>query len=1260
MRFAKPRWWAAIGAVAVLAVLTGCPPTARLEVLPAAVSFGADRAEVFITLRNLGKLPAAWTMEEVVRDNADAPWRAGEVAWFAADKADGTLGTELDRLTLTADRSLLTAGNYENAGIRVAGRNFSRIVPVSISVEPTLEVVPSRISLRPGTRTASFTVRNTGGSGLAWSVRFLDPGAAPEASVPLPADMTATPNPGTTAVGGQTRVELNWTVDRGDFRILVDSPGGQAVVQVVFGAALPGLEVTPENLTLYYQNSSGSAAPSQPASKLYIKNIGATARSWNLSLSDRNNPDTAPAISATPGLGSTQPGETTEVLVRVTDPAAVTAGSGNYELAVRSGADGFLLIPVTLEVVSLPVIVASEPPNPVVDRPEVAALSTLDFGRDKFVMEFWVVNTGPLSSDLFFQVTHDDQEIATPLISSVSPLRGDTNERPGQDFFLFGTNDRVDATPVYVTVDRSVMTEDVEYRTITIEAWNQDYTARVDAVEPWTIEVRVERPPLTVEGAINRSRPPFLSKFLFLLRDTRGAAIPTQTPEDLSKIDFDVAEDGIALDWNETTRNLTGPEGIKANIVLLLDYTGSMYNAGTSDTVAPLRPGEALAQVKEAALRFLDDLPASHRVSLMYYNDRQQLNRVIFPFSTDRGALKAALRDFRISPAFHGTSAIWDAVVEAVQRLAAEDPPETLPFDDADMRAVIFITDGQDNSSVSDAGAAASTAKDNRVRLYPLGYAPKSPLNTAALIEAANTTGGHYYGAGDVRNLTALLGNRRSLVLEPAESVLPEEVSFNIVNAGGAPLAWNAALAEARPWITSVVPDSGIAPVGGSSRVTVTVNPAAAGAPPLNNVRAVLNITSGDGQGTATVRMFLGPDDVTLQDLSVTLDDEPGLVWSELRNQVVLSYVTPRQSAGNYTIRVNYTQPNGDVITGFFQEDGLFFPGDVRAGQLSMTTSGITLDPDAATVDEAVRAEAFLRADYVPRGVSQFRVRFVPQLPVDAPPAAVAAFAASFSLDAELAPDGLLVSTDAFTPAWRLVKGQDHVYTMLTEQSNYLPYGVSGNLLRLRLTGLKGYVDACNAAGVDPRVLLDMRVENQIYVRPAGPGRPSETVFFLYPSGPAAPDRPLVVGEVSDTAAAARTILDLVTFSINPEASGAWDRDEDGLPDFQDPAPDNPSLPGLLTFPSQVNVTLGPATVTVTNNRLDTFEWAVAVQSAALAGRFTVDLTGAAAVLAPGESASFKISVDKTGLPSGNYEAALLLDTDAFATEQTKVVFSVS
>lgn len=1247
----------AMALVLALVVLAGCPFTPQLLVTPGALAFGAASVTKSIVVDNAGGGKLSWQVQELSRANEEADWVVADVSWLSVTPGSGTTQTELDRVFVNAARAGQAVGEYRNAALQITSNGGTVIVPVSMDIEPTLLVTPEALALSAGQTSAQFTVVNTGTAAAVWEVLYLEDPDNHETAASLPDDLLVTPNPGTTAAGQNTPVTVNWAEGREDFYLLVQSVAGTAAVSFLFGSGVEGLSVSPDVLTLYVDDSEtgeGETAVEQAATTLTIANTGSEAHSWTMEVVSLVNPLETPAIGVNPSTGQTLVGEESKVAVKVTDPGRIVAGSGNYDLLLRSEGS-FLRIPVIIEIMRLPEIALSEPPQTSSSRPEIIPIGELDFGRDKIQATFWIANVGPRGSYLYFDIVNGDAALENPVIVEVNPSQGGANGEDGnsEDYFHPELdNVMIDGREITVTIDRNNLQEDVEYHALTVRATDIDYANTLDAVEEKTLQIRVERPPMTVEGAINRSRPPYVMRFVFLLRDTLGKVIPTRSQEELGQVSFTVQEDGHELDLDETSLFITGPDNLRVNLVLMLDYTGSMYNAGVDDAVNPLEPGEALEHVKEAAKKFLDDLPASYRVALMYYFDRQQPSRLLHAFSTDRNVLKASIDAFVVP--YHGVSDIRDAVKNGIDVLAAEDSADTLPFDEADVRSVVFISDGVDNASIAAASDVTDAAREARVRLYPLGYNAGNAVNSADLVVMANDTGGHFYNAGSAENLAKLLSSDKSLSLELVVISAENRVYFDVVNSGKAIMTWSAAAQEGVNWMADVLPAGGDLQPGAHATVSVRVDPSGIGA----NQTAIgdLIISSNDGSGTATVRVDVGADPSVAQSVTVALQDEPGLIWNELRNQIVLTYVTPQQEGGKYSIRAEYKQPDATTIAGIFEEDAVFYHGDVRGGQVAMSTTGIYTDPVESDPNLATRAEVYVRTDYVPRNVTRMAMRFFLGAPPNLP-LAEAALRANAQMNVELAPGGLLVSDDPFRPSWRLLQGSDGVYNVLTSQDNPLPYGAFGNLLKITITGLHDFVHAFDGLSRQPEFFVEMRMDNQIYVSPETPTHPSKTVYFLYPAGPTFPDRKLSVSTFFDNAPPARNALLLADPGISPEAEHAWDRDEDGLPDFNDPYPDRDDLPGVLAVPNPLEITSSDTqgVFTLRNNRLDTFAWSLV--PASLPSWVTNVLYGDAlapagdAVLAPGESETIHLIVDRTGLPSGYTQAVIPVQTDIFGTE---------
>ena len=1262
-----------------LLFLAGCPQTPQLTVSPAAVQFGTGQNESSFTILNSddGNSTLEWTLEEVVRATPGDPnsdWVVQNVPWLTIDSPASGSTREVNVIELAASRLGLPVGVSGNAGVRVTTTHGDvQVVPVSIEVQPSLALDRSVISLSPTDTTGSFSITNLGTETLTWSILYLDDPSNVASARAIPSDISVSPNPGSTPVGDTTTVTVTFPEGHSDFGLLVQSQTDAAIVTFVFGAVLEGLSIEPEIITLYADNTpvaDGEAPPAQAPTVVRVVNSSGTSLTWSLELRGAPGIDAVP-ITASVLSGTTSAASESEIVLTVSDGLTVLSGSGNYELVLRSG-DSFLSAPINVEIMPLPFIAISRAPEDTVGF-GISELTILDFGRDEIQLQFWIVNIGSLGSNLYFNITYEGQGSETSLIQDVNPLQGGANGSD-QDFIV--EDSFVDGVPVTVTINRSNMEEDVEFRTITIEAMDIDFSNVIASVPPATINIRVERQPLTVEGAINRSRPPYVMRFVFLLRDTLGQVIPTVTEADKERITFNITENEVPLDLNEVNMFVEGPENLRVNLIVMLDFTGSMLHAGTDDETNPLLPGEALGQVIESTKAFLDDLPSSYRVALMYYNDRQQLDRVIHSFTTDRTSLKKALDDFELPTNLFGVSDIRDALMDGISILNAEDPPDTtLPFDGADVKAIMFVTDGQDNASLTQFNALIGVAEETQVRLYPLSYTPAGAPSNADLIVMAHDSGGHLYNAGSAQNLSSLLANQQSLGLEEVlhtDSDADNIFKFNISNLGDTLLSWEISIDGGSGWLTSVFPMSGNTAVGSTTPVAINLNSSALN--PNERVQAVLNITSASGEGTVNIIMDTG-DDVAQVDpdgVTLTLRDDPGLIWEELQNQVVLTYATPSQSGGTYNVGVRWDQGNDKFIEGSFEKDGAFALGDVRAGQIALNTTGIVTDP----VTGESRAEIYVRADYVPRGVNRFRMRFFINTPEGFsegfPPNFADTLATTFAattMDVELAPEGILVAKSIEEESWRLLSEADGAYRLVTDETNALPYAAFGNLLRITISGLDDYVALFADLPRQPEFTMGMRVDNQIYVSPATPGTPSETKFFLYPGGPTFLERELTVTTLSDVAPPAQTILGLAVPGIDPEAESAWDMDLDGLPDFMDPVLDDDSLPGKMVFPNPLDIAsqVQEVTLQVTNNRLDTFTFTWDIELGTMPeGVLSFDGVAPAdfeaVTLAPGQVVSYNLQVNRDDLTAGSVlDANLLLQTDRaeFGTEVIPVTVTV-
>ena len=1200
---------------------------------PTLFDFGSDRIAATLNLTNQRFEDVTWTL-------------ADDVPWLTVSVVSGALpvGTETP-VVLTVDRTGLFPGRHADTLSlelsSLAGMSVQRVeLRVSLTVPPGLNVAPTDLAFPAAVADSAFTVANVGTVPFDWTVEPVNPDY-PDEVIPWPTALSATTAAsGTLAVAGEAVVGLHVdrsSLDLGQYTYMVrvtTSPdmGEQLVSINVVVAGTPNLVATERGVELE-QNDSIWIRTGQEALDLNLLNDGDDRLTWALELVHDPEAgvsvpvDTMP-ITVVPSEGAIESDDDTTVTISVNQATLLEQlgeGSHRFRLTIEWDRDTLNLW-LFIDLKAMPVISVNK--------------STLDYGNDPESLEavFELANVGELYSELHyaFEVI-DEPNPQTPLIINVQ------NQRESATGTLRVENPLAyPVEEIRVNIDRSQVLAQVERRTLRV------YDTEIPAVEPVDIVIRVEQSPLTIEGAINRSRPPFIMRFVFLVRDRVGQVITTRTAEDRACLEFAVEEDGLLLDPGETSQFVTGPENLKCNVVLLLDYTGSMYNAGVGDLEHPLEPGEAIDLMVEAAKGFVDDLPPTYRLAIMEYHDKQQSDRLIHGFTNDKEALKLALDTFALAPPDHGASAIHDALVNACEILEAEDPAETIPFDDADVRAVVFISDGWDTSSVNELKDTVDYAQDARVRLYPVGFSGGETVNNASLVTLATETGGHVYYAPEVRSLDEILANEKGLALDGTTGPLAGlGGTFDICNTSLSAFSWTIA-PPAAGWLTVDEPYAG-ASVAGACR-TVSFVADDSGLTPGTYTDVILVHAQQEGTGDETPEVLEAAATAQLRvksgdpsALSIRLTDVDGRIWRELKNQVVLTYVSLiQEGTHSYNIHATYTDENNNQFEGDFERDGVYWLGDAIQGQISLwTTTRFANGPNALG---NYTAEAYVRTDYVPRNISMFRFRFFTTFtpPEDMPEAVTADILAHLpsirDAHVELAPDGLLRN-------WRLISEGDGVYTALTEQSNPLQFGAFGNLLRITFSDLNDYVAAFDAVADLPYFEIGFRLDNTLYYSPAvPPSTPSLTKYFVYPGGYLNPGRTLIVGTGSDVATPAKEPLDLTLTGFDPEAPYAWDSDEDGITDFDDPDPFDGSVPAPFVIPQVVTFAGSETTssFTVRNNRLDTFGWLVTGMPSWVAA----PVIGTTGTLAPGASTTVAVTVSRAGLAAGVYYGSIALETD--------------
>ena len=682
-------------------------------------------------------------------------------------------------------------------------------------------------------------------------------------------------------------------------------------------------------------------------------------------------------ISISPSQGSIAPGE--QVLVSVVvDRTALEFGGYTYTFHVTSNDLSNRVVDVNLQL----------------QIPKRASIghrpSFIDIGLYENSALFEVANYGDSGSTLDFLVECNKEWLF---------FFPSTGRSIGTD------SDVKDWQEISISIDRSKLDGTGSTATITIHAYELDEDLnRViidEIVTPDSFTVTVLAAPLSFEVANAATRIPSLLRFPMILRNIQYQTIPL--PEDQLDIyaeQFTVYEKDVALEITETNQFLTPGSRLRTNVAILLDYSGSMFEAANLidddpafDAFAVNHPGEPLDKLHAIYEYYVEaliwELPANYRIAILEFHDRSHAvwarPTLVYRFTKNKDLLVAELRGISIQD--HGASEILLELMSTSSYLANADFPY-VPFDSADVSALICITDGRITTPPGKVKDTWEWLQAQRTRLFAIGWGVN--MNHEPLARIASLTGGHYYPTTAVA-LTDGEGN----------PVLDEH---------GDPI--------------------------------------------------------------------LLPTTIEIEDyLTTTASPCDQSIARDLQSQVVFSYVSLNEEPNVKTrIAAGFDDPNDDfgecgledqhTIFGDFEQEIYFdeIVGDVNLGQVSLHTDGLQSDNTA---------ELIVRADYIPRNISEFEMTL--------------ASAEPFTISRVDSDNGGILWD--WTPAPPDPVDVGGVYTttfhITSPGGAPLRYGEFGDLFRLAFSGV-----------ANP-YMVHMTINNDLYLDPLWP---LEDKYFIYPN----------------------------------------------------------------------------------------------------------------------------------------------------------------
>ena len=189
--------------------------------------------------------------------------------------------------------------------------------------------------------------------------------------------------------------------------------------------------------------------------------------------------------------------------------------------------------------------------------------------------------------------------------------------------------------------------------------------------------------------------------------------------------DFLITEDSNVLGNPKNSGFITNAATL--SVAVVMDYSSSITNVQ-----------DAREDMEETVINFVENMRTDDEAEIIKFNS---IVSVVQDFTSEIDLLKDAIR----SPYSGSGTNLYDAVVQAID--------DTGTFGSKIRRAVIVVTDGIENSSLTDFDDVIAAANVNGVPVFTVGL---GNLDATILQQMATDTGGQYYGATSSENLRTI------------------------------------------------------------------------------------------------------------------------------------------------------------------------------------------------------------------------------------------------------------------------------------------------------------------------------------------------------------------------------------------------------------------------------------------------------------------------------------------------------------------------
>jgi len=248
-----------------------------------------------------------------------------------------------------------------------------------------------------------------------------------------------------------------------------------------------------------------------------------------------------------------------------------------------------------------------------------------------------------------------------------------------------------------------------------------------DEVSSVTIEYQFEK--IQFKNINKAHQTPSNVKYIFSLRDQYNHAVLIE-PSELDWNSLKIWENEKEIDYMESRAFLSTQDDFQLQVMLVLDFSSSMK-----------KNINGIKTMVKGANVLIDSLKETHQIGVIEFHKPDAPPSILQPFVTNKSTAINAITNFASEEIYSDFSICWDAVYMGLEQFPSKHDPKVF-------RALLFISDGFDNSSVVKPKEIADLAIKLNVHIYNIGV---GKVHQEKVLKAiSKTTGGTYVHAKDM------------------------------------------------------------------------------------------------------------------------------------------------------------------------------------------------------------------------------------------------------------------------------------------------------------------------------------------------------------------------------------------------------------------------------------------------------------------------------------------------------------------------------